>query len=232
MTTSNAKSFLCTVAFHWSGTWTTVLYKDASHICQHGWDAAVSSAGNSAVGFGFEPKPSNVYLIEERKPKMTFELLDQSLSSGYTALIITRDYPKKLLSEKEIGCCRVLWLTNIVGEGRINPTAIGILMGHIRAFVESQVKTTVVLDGLEYLITLNTYDRMLQFMNQLRDIVVTNDCILLVPLDPRTLSQRELALLERNMETIVPKGEGESADETMLGIRDEGVLKLLDVRPR
>ncbi|MFY9605645.1 MAG: DUF835 domain-containing protein, partial [Thermoplasmata archaeon] len=112
------------------------------------------------------------------------------------------------------------------------PTAIGILMGHIRAFVESQVKTTVVLDGLEYLITLNTYDRMLQFMHQLRDVVVTNDCILLVPLDPRTLGQRELALLERNMETIVPKGEGESMDETMLGMRDEGVLKLLDVRPR
>jgi len=107
VTPSNARNFLNSAAFHRSGTWTTVLYKDASHILQHGWDAAVSSAGNSAVGFGFEPKPSNVYLIEERKPKMTFELLDQSLSSGYTALIITRDYPKKLLSEKEIGCCRV-----------------------------------------------------------------------------------------------------------------------------
>jgi len=192
----------------------------------------VSSAGGSAVSFGLEPKSGNIYLIEERKPRATFELLDQSLSSGCSGLVVTRDYPKKLIDEKEIGTCRVLWLTSMVGEGRINPTAIGILMGQMRTFIESQQKTVVVLDGLEYLITLNTYDRMLQFMHQLKDIVVTNDCILLVPVDPRTLGQRELALLERNTETIVPKGEGEQPDEMVLGSGEEGVLRLLDVKHR
>ena len=117
-------------------------------------------------------------------------------------------------------------------RGAINPTAIGILMGQIRTFIESQQKTVVVLDGLEYLITLNTYDRMLQFMHQLKDVVVTNDCILLVPVDPRTLGQRELALLERNTETIVPRGEGEQQDEMVLGSDEEGVLRLLDVKHR
>ena len=192
----------------------------------------VSSAGSSAVSFGFEPKSGNIYLIEERKPRATFELLDQSLSSGCSGLVVTRDYPKVLIDEKGIGTCRVLWLTNMVGEGRINPTAIGILMGQMRTFIESQQKTVVVLDGLEYLITLNTYDRMLQFMHQLKDIVVTNDCILLVPVDPRTLDQRELALLERNTETIVPRVEGEQPDEMVLGSGEEGVLRLLDVKHR
>ena len=192
----------------------------------------VSSAGSSAVSFGFEPKSGNIYLIEERKPRATFELLDQSLSAGCSGLVVTRDYPKRLIDEKEIGTCRVLWLTSMVGEGRINPTAIGILMGQIRTFIESQQKTVVVLDGLEYLIPLNTYDRMLQFMHQLKDIVVTNDCILLVPVDPRTLGPRELALLERNTETIVPRGEGEQPDEMVLGSGEEGVLRLLDVKHR
>lgn len=163
---------------------------------------------------------------------MTFELLDQSLSSGYSGLIVTRDYPKKLVSEKEIGTCRILWLTSMVGDGRINPTAIGILMGQIRNFIESQPRTIVVLDGLEYLVTLNTYDRMLQFMHQLRDVVVTNECIFLVPVDPRTLGQRELALLERSMETIVPRGESDQSEEAMLGPAEEGVMRLLDVRNR
>ncbi|MCJ7464408.1 MAG: hypothetical protein MUO81_06670, partial [Thermoplasmata archaeon] len=71
----------------------------------------VSSAGGSAVSFGLEPKSGNIYLIEERKPRATFELLDQSLSSGCSGLVVTRDYPKKLIDEKEIGTCRVLWLT-------------------------------------------------------------------------------------------------------------------------
>jgi hypothetical protein len=50
--------------------------------------------------------------------------------------------------------------------------------------------------------------------------------------DPRTLDQRELALLERNTETIVPRGESEQPDEMVLGSGEEGVLRLLDVKHR
>lgn len=192
----------------------------------------MSQAISSAVTSGVDPKPGNVYLIEERKPKASYELFDQMMSFGCRGLVVTRDFPKKLLSEKELGHCKVLWLTNLVGDGRINPTAIGLLMGQMRTFIEGQERSVVILDGLEYLITLNTYDRMLQFMNQLRDIVVTNDCILLVPLDPRTVTQRELALFERGMEPVIPKAEQEQAEEHMIGSGDEGVLKLLDVGPR
>ncbi|OGS52264.1 MAG: hypothetical protein A3K75_05130 [Euryarchaeota archaeon RBG_13_61_15] len=179
-----------------------------------------------------EPKPGNVYLVEERRPKASYELFDQALAAGYSGLVVTRDFPKKLLSEKELGTCKVLWLTNLVGEGRINPTAIGILMGQIRNFIENQPRTVVVLDGMEYLVSLNTYDRMLQFMHQLRDVVVTNESIMLVPVDPRTMSQREVAMLERSMEPIVPKSESELHDDGMLGSGDVGVLRLLDVGSR
>jgi hypothetical protein len=192
----------------------------------------VTSAGSSAYVIGSEPKPGNVYLVEERRPKVSFELFDQQLSAGYNGLIVTRDFPKKLLSEHGIGDCRMLWLTNLVGDGRINPTAIGILMSQVRNFVEGARNTVVVLDGLDYLITLNTYDRMLQFMHQLRDTVVTNDCILIVPLDPRTVGQRELALLERCMEPIIPRSEGDVQEESVMSSGEAGVLRLLDAHPR
>ena len=192
----------------------------------------MTSAGSSAYVIGSEPKPGNVYLVEERRPKVSFELFDQQLSAGYSGLIVTRDLPKKLLSEHGIGDCRMVWLTNLVGEGRINPTAIGILMSQVRNFVEGARNTVVVLDGLDYLITLNTYDRMLQFMHQLRDTVVTNDCILIVPLDPRTVGQRELALLERCMEPIIPRSEGDVQEESAMNSGEAGVLRLLDAHPR
>ena len=159
-------------------------------------------------------------------------MFDQAMAAGYSGLVITRDFPKKLLTENELGSCKVVWLTNLIGEGRINPTAIGILMGQVRAFIESQGKSVVIIDGFEYLSSTNTYDRMLQFMHQLRDIVVTNDSILFVPLDPRTLSPRELAMLERSMEPIVPKSEADQSCDNMLNPQEEGVLRLLDVHPR
>ena len=197
-----------------------------------GWDALVSTAYGSTNIPGGEPKPGNVYLVEERRPKACFELFDQATSSGYSGLVVTRDFPKKILTEKELTGCRILWLTNLPGEGRINPTAIGILMGQIRSFIENQPRTAVVLDGFEYLSSLNTYDRMLQFMHQLRDIVVTNESMMFVPVDPRTLNPRELAMLERSMEPIVPKAEAESQDDGILNPQEEGVLRLMDVRPR
>ena len=191
--------------------------------------SAAYSSTNVASG---EPKPGNVYLVEERRPKACFELFDQATSSGYSGLVVTRDFPKKILTEKELTGCKILWLTNLPGEGRINPTAIGILMGQIRSFIENQPRTAVVLDGFEYLSSLNTYDRMLQFMHQLRDIVVTNESMMFVPVDPRTLSSRELAMLERSMEPVVPKAEVESQDDTIVNSQEEGVLRLMDVRPR
>ena len=188
---------------------------------------------SSGVVIGTEPKPGNVYLVEERRPTASYELFEQSVSAGYSGLVITRDFPKKLLEEQEVSTSKVVWLTNMVGEGRINPTSIGILMGQIRSFIESSPRTVLLIDGLEYLISLNTYDRMLQFMHQLRDTVVTHECILFVPLDTRTLAQRELALLERSMEPLQPHAEGvENSENTMIGSGEDGVLKLLDVGPR
>ena len=191
----------------------------------------MTSAYGSSLA-GFEPKSGYVYLVEERRPKLSYELFDQIMTAGYSGLVVTRDFPKKLLTENELGTCKVVWLTNLIGEGRINPTAIGILMGQIRTFIESQQKSVIIIDGFEYLASTNTYDRMLQFMHQLRDIVVTNDCILFVPLDPRTLNPRELAMLERSMEPIMPKSEADQGFDNMLNPQDEGVLRLLDVHPR
>lgn len=189
-------------------------------------------AYSSANILGIEPKPGNVYLIEERRPRVSYELFDQAMSSGCSGLVVTRDFPKKVLSEKELSGCKVVWLTNLPGEARINPTAIGILMGQIKGFIDSNPKSAIVLDGFEYMASVNTYDRMLQFMHQLRDVVVTNDCYLFVPVDPRTLTPRELAMLERSMEPIVPRAEGEVQDDALLNPQDEGVLRLMDVRPR
>ena len=191
----------------------------------------MASALASGATFSVDVRPGNVYLVEERRPRVSYELFEHALSAGCAGLVITRDFPKKLLSEKDLDSCRVVWLTNLVGEGRVNPTAIGILMSQIRNFIESQKRTVVVIDGLEYLVSLNTYDRMLQFMHQLRDIVATNECILVVPVDPRTMSEREVAMFERSMEVVVPRPEMDIGDEPIIGSAT-GEIRLLDVGPR
>ncbi len=186
---------------------------------------------SSGTSLSNDIRTGNVYLVEERRPKLSYELFEHALSSGCNGMIMTREFPKKLLTEKELDSCKLIWLTNLVGDGRVNPTAIGILMSQVRSFIEGQPKSVVMIDGLEYMISLNTYDRMLQFMHQLRDLVVTNESILVVPMDPRTVTERELALLERNLEVLVPRVDAELTEEPMINA-STGEIRLLDVGNR
>jgi hypothetical protein len=181
----------------------------------------LNSSYASALPLGWELKPGNVYLVEERRPRLSFEIFEQGLSSGCSGLVVTRELPKRIQNDRNIGGSRIVWLTNLVGDGRINPTAIGILMSQVRSFIEGNQRAVVLIDGLEYLVSLNTYDRMLHFMHQLRDIVITNDAALVVPVDPRTLNERELALLERSLEVVVPRhGDMELQEESMMDTSD------------
>ncbi|MBE0519354.1 MAG: DUF835 domain-containing protein [Thermoplasmata archaeon] len=196
-----------------------------------GWDARMVSMLSSGTSLSNDVLFGNVYLVEERRPKLSYELFEHALSSGCNGMIMTREFPKKLLTEKELDSCKLIWLTNLVGDGRVNPTAIGILMSQVRSFIENQPKSVVMIDGLEYMISLNTYDRMLQFMHQLRDLVVTNESILVVPMDPRTVTERELALLERNLEVLVPRVDAELTEEPMINAAT-GEIRLLNVGHR
>lgn len=189
------------------------------------------SAYSSGAAIAQDIRVGNVYLIEERRPKVSFDTYEHLLGAGFEGMIATREPPARLMAERGLDSCKIVWLTNLVGDGRINPTAIGILMSQIRAFIETHKRTVIMLDGLEYLITLNTYDRMLQFMNQLRDIVMTNESVLLVPLDPRTVSERELALLERNVEPVIPKGESDVAEEPLIHT-EAGEIRLYNASSR
>ncbi|HIH00715.1 TPA: DUF835 domain-containing protein [Thermoplasmata archaeon] len=181
----------------------------------------MSNSFASALPIGWELKPGNVYLVEERRPRLSFEIFEQGLSSGCVGMVITRELPKRIQHDRNIGGSRIVWLTNLVGDGRINPTAIGILMSQVRSFIEGNPRTIVLIDGLEYLISLNTYDRMLHFMHQLRDIVITNEAALVVPVDPRTLNEREMALLERSLEVVVPRAtDMELQDESLMDAQD------------
>jgi len=191
----------------------------------------VTSPFSHEASAGSEPRPGNVYLVEERRPRVSYDLFDRALGTGFEGMVVTRDFPKRVAGERGFTTTRMVWLTNLVGEGRVNPTAIGILMNNLRTFIEARPKSVVMLDGLEYLISLNTYDRMLQFMHQLRDVVITNNALLFVPVDPKTLTERELALLERNLEPIVTGTDEESHSEEMIEV-DSGEIKLLPVRNR
>lgn len=143
------------------------------------------------------------YLVEERRPKESLEVCEKYVSEGARLLVISRDPPQQLLQGSTLMPAKVIWLTNLSGKDRMNPTAIGLLMGEIKKFIEqSQNRAVILIDGLEYLISLNGFNMMLQFVNQLRDLFITSGAIMIMPFDIRTLDGHEQAYLERDFQVM------------------------------
>jgi len=152
----------------------------------------------------YVPASSRFFLVEEKSPDFSYDMFNNALSEGRPGFLISRDYPAELTKKYGLPDCKIIWLTHLVGENYLNPTSLGIIISIITKFLESCSKATIMLDGIEYLISQNNYERILHFIHQLRDLVIIHDGMMIMPVDARVLDEKQLALLERNLEVLVP----------------------------
>src|SRR5207249_3634782 len=143
------------------------------------------------------------YLVKEKKPELSFRLFEMLLAQKIPSLCITRQYPDRVRRERGLTDVRIIWLSHTPGEDYHNPTAIGTLAKVIQKFIEdNNGEGAVLLDGLEYLIINNGFLQTLMFVEHVNEFVMQRRAIILLPVSPDTLEEKELALLERNMKVL------------------------------
>ncbi len=143
------------------------------------------------------------YLVKEKKPELSFRLFEILLGQKIPSLCITRQYPDRVRRERGLTDLRIIWLSHTPGEDYHNPTAIGTLAKVIQKFIEdNNGEGAVLLDGLEYLIINNGFLQTLMFVEHVNEFVMQRRAIILLPVSPDTLEEKELALLERNMKVL------------------------------
>ena len=183
-------------------------------------DGEVKNQTSDAV-----PATGRFFLIEERTPDFSYEMFGNAIAEGRTGLVMTRDFPADVQRRYDIQNTQIYWLTHLVGENHFNPTALGLLLSKITNFLDHNKRSAILLDGIEYLISQNNYERILHFLHQVRDIIIIHMGTLIMPLDTRVLEEKEIALLERNLEVITPP-ETPSGKKLTFELED-GLLKLL-----
>ena len=73
----------------------------------------------------------------------------------------------------------------------------------IAAFLEENGEPVVLLDGLEYLVSRHGFDPVYSFIQEKRFDFLDAGAVLLVPVDPATLSERERALIASEVATLM-----------------------------
>ena len=142
------------------------------------------------------------YLVKETKPNKSFEIFVDQVTHNIQGLCVTRQHPTDIRKEWGLEKTPIIWLSNQLGKVYVNPSNIGILSDTIIRFVEKSGDGVILIDGIEFLIVNNDFDKVLRMVHHVTEAVMENRSRLIVSVDPRTLETRELALLERNMEII------------------------------
>ncbi|MEK6986537.1 MAG: DUF835 domain-containing protein, partial [Candidatus Thermoplasmatota archaeon] len=98
---------------------------------------------------------------------------------------------------------RILGLSHAPGEDVHSPTDLAALSRVIERFVEeNRGRGVILLDGIEYLVTQNGFRDTILFVEHLNEFVMERQAILLLPMNPDVLPDREFALLERNLKVL------------------------------
>lgn len=153
-------------------------------------------------GEHFPIEKGSIYLVKEKRPNIAFGMFNEAVSHGAKGMLVVREHPNRLKQQHEFEASKILWLTRRAGMDHIDPQRLSLLSLEISRFVEGAPRSVVLLEGIEYIITQNDFEAVLRFVNHLHDFVFAYDCAIIIIIDPRVLSTRELALLERSAKIV------------------------------
>jgi predicted hydrocarbon binding protein len=144
------------------------------------------------------------YLIKEEIPDQSYDIFVDRVLNGCQGLCITRDYPEKVRNKYNLKKTPILWLTNAESELAIEPVQLGKLYHKIEDFLKKSENSVVLLSGIEYIITQNNYASALKFLQLIRDQISIYNSLLIAPISPSTLNEKDLKMIEREMTVWQP----------------------------
>ncbi len=146
--------------------------------------------------------PSEGYIVVGKTPERSFEIFCDLVTHGIPGFVISREYPEKLKKEYKLAKTPILWLSRFERDDAIHPDSISKLVYIIRDFTKKSEESVILLDGLEYLVTQTGFETVLYYLQELKDIMVTRNSRLIVPVHKDVLSLREYSILEREFKVL------------------------------
>ena len=147
-------------------------------------------------------RPGHSYLIEEDRPEQAFRLFDVSAGAG-RSLLVTRSNPRRVREKHDLRADRILWLTEREsGSVETIPPSLERIVYVMEEFMKEAQRGAIMLDGIEYLVSSNSFDSVLKFLRRLVDHTSESQFTLLVTISTKTMKEQEIKNLEREMEVV------------------------------
>ena len=146
------------------------------------------------------------YLIVDNNHATAFQMFVSLLKNGCTGLSISTTFPDKLKKEHQMGQAEVIWLTDtsVADKKTINPHRLEFeMMRMYAAFVKNNPKSAIILDGFEYLVVENGFDKVFKFIKKINDLSSVNNATLIVPIGTSSLEPDQLGTLKKEFDKVI-----------------------------
>ena len=148
---------------------------------------------------------SNVsYLITDPTPHPAFNIFHDQVRHGHQGLCISRMKPDTVKSRYGLEKTPFIWLTGNRSDDVvcIEPKAIPKLSQAVQDFLGKTDRGIILLSGIEYLIAQNGFKAVLNLLYLLNDKVMVDENMMLVYVNPDSLSEQELNLLRSELSSL------------------------------
>lgn len=116
-------------------------------------------------------------------------------------LCFTTQHPEQIRNRYVLQTTPIFWISRR-GESQIAVSNLEVMADITARFLEKSHNPVVLLDGLELLVVTNGFVQVIKFLRDIMEMVFISRGILIVPVNPSALSEREMALIERDMQEI------------------------------
>ena len=141
--------------------------------------------------------PAECYIVGEKRPEKAVEMFCDLTTHGIPGFIISRAYPEKLRRKYKLTKTPMLWLSRSEVGHTISPEDLPKLIYIINDFTRKSEESVILLDGIEYLMSQTSFNTVLKFLQELKDIITMNNSRLIVPVYKDTLPVKVYSMLER-----------------------------------
>lgn len=98
----------------------------------------------------------------------------------------------------------IFWISSH-GPENVSPTDLEMMASTINRFLTKSRNPVVLLDGIEHIILANGFPPVVRFLRDVEEEIVLHEAIFILPISPRAVEEKELALIERTMKKMDAK---------------------------
>lgn len=151
-------------------------------------------------------KQGFIHLVKSETPDYAFKLFREAVTNQPGACF-TRKSPKKVRKLYQFEKTPITWLRDkddVEDYNVIEAMRTNFLRETIVDFAKENDMCVILLEGIEYLLVKNSYDKVLHFLQGLSDdLSVMEGVTMIITVNPDSFGKRELALIEEEMDVIL-----------------------------